>query len=68
MAVHLLQLVSHMLAVHIVGVTNVVHTQVVTNQDVPLSRLPQARQQMLQQGKAVTRCCTGIVSLYRNKF
>ena len=61
MLVHLLQLGSHMRAVHVVGVTNMIYTQVVPNHHIPLCWLPDAWYQVLQHCTAKPLTASGSV-------
>jgi len=48
MLVHLLQLSSHVRAVHVIGVTNMIYTQVMSDHHIPLCWLSNAWYQILQ--------------------
>ncbi len=48
MLVHLLQLSSHVRAVHVIGVTNMIYTQVMPDHHIPLCWLSNAWYQILQ--------------------
>jgi hypothetical protein len=47
LVVHLVQFVTHGTTHYPMGVTSMVHTQVVTNDHIPVSRAPQQRHQVL---------------------
>ena len=64
MLTHLLQLGCHVGAVHIVGVPYMVHTQVMPYQQIPLVRLPHARNKILCTIATLMSLCQGTVSVH----